>query len=520
MVKTIFARFLYLLMIMVALVGCESISQLALDDDNTSTNTNYESLAINGEIIYPVQVVVEPDRDVVQRIQDGLTFEPVINPFVTEHILWFQRNQNYLTRVLTRATPYINHILNELERRDLPLELALLPIIESAFDPFAYSSSRASGLWQIIPPTADYLNLRINWWVDERRDILQSTDAALNYLEELYLRLNEDWLLAAAGYNAGGTTIENALKRDASYETFWDIRPIIPAQTQNYVPRLIALSILFRYPELFSVDLPIIEDRPRFYELEVEEQIDMAMLANALGVDIEEVYLLNPGLNRWATEPDVTYGLLLPIEQRGLVENLLEDDPLSAVNWIRYEVVSGDTLGALANRFNTTVDAIMAANQKTNTLLRINEELLIPTPTSSIYAYSLSSDSRRLAEMSGFQSQQHQLHHVSSGDTLWSISNQYGVTIEQLASWNAINQNDSLTIGQEIIIISDFAYPRTTGMNASRRVTYTVREGDSLYVIASRFNLDVEDIVRGNNLNPNNYLQPGQVLSLQVDIIE
>jgi membrane-bound lytic murein transglycosylase D len=346
--------------------------------------TNYTSLAItSGEVTgYASQKIykeVLSTEDLIIRIQNGLAFEATINPLVNEHILWFQRNPDYLNLVFSRSVPYLYHIVNGLDDRGMPLELALLPIIESAYDPYAYSVSDASGLWQIIPDTADYLGLKRNGWVDERRDIIKSTDAALNYLEELYNRLDQDWLLAVAGYNAGGTTIQNAMNKSDTQNDFWSIRPIIPRETQNYVPRLMALSIIFRYPDLFGIDLPTISSLPYFYELQTKKQVDLTLLASVLEMDMKSMAMLNPSLNHWVTEPDTDQILLVPINKREQSEQWLSELIETQIIFQNYEIKSGDSLSVIASRFNTTVEAIQSANPEIGSVIYIGRQLVIPT---------------------------------------------------------------------------------------------------------------------------------------------
>jgi len=486
----------------------------------TNPSTSYIELGLFGAemMTYPSKTI--EFSNLIERIQNGLAFNPVINPLVNEQILWFQKNQAYLNRVLERAEPYLFHIVNSLEQRNMPLDLAFLPIVESAFDPFAYSSSRASGLWQITPTTADHLDLKLNWWVDERRDIIKGTNAALNYLEELYLRLDNDWLLALAGYNAGGTTIQNAVTRNNMPYDFWSIRPYIHEETQNYVPRLLALSIIFRYPDLFGIELPDIENTAYFYEFPSSTQIDIAILSSALDLEIEDVYLLNPGLNRWATEPNAEQTLLIPIEKEGIIEQILEESNLNAMIWDRYEIQLGDTLSELASQFGTTVEVIELANQTNNSLIIAGDQLLIPVPSQNFNAYALSADARRFENSNRFLSQTHVIHHVINGDTLYSISQRYAIRINEIASWNALNANDSLTIGQELIIITENIIAPTMAISLDRRVRYTVRSGDSLSVIANRFRVNVSDVVSLNQIALTDYLQPGQSLLIEVGILE
>jgi membrane-bound lytic murein transglycosylase D len=520
---------------MLFLLGCQSITVPAMGDllsriqkDNTAIEAsddiaqpllraNYTALAItSGEVTsyatHGMPKEASSSEDLIVRIQNGLAFEATINPLVNEHILWFQRNPNYLNLVLDRSVPYLYHIVNGLDERGMPLELALLPIIESAYDPYAYSVSDASGLWQIIPDTADYLGLKRNGWVDERRDIIKSTDAALNYLEELYNRLNQDWLLAVAGYNAGGTTIQNAMNKSDLQNDFWSIRPIIPRETQNYVPRLMALSIIFRYPDLFGIDLPAISSLPYFYELQTKKQVDLTLLASVLEMDMKSMTMLNPSLNHWATEPDTDQILLVPINKREQSEQWLSELIETQVIFQNYEIKSGDNLSIIAYRFNTTVEAIQLANPEVGSIIYAGRELVIPTGSQDFNSYVLATNTNGLATRNAPLTPRNLVHHVVNGDTLYSISQFYSVSINEIASLNRLNLNDSLSLGQELMITRKDALPS----NLARRIRYTVRNGDSLSAIANRYNVDVNDITNLNQIGITDYIRPGQDLLIDI----
>ena len=250
---------------------------------------------------------------------------------------WYVRNPDYLARVFARAQLYMPYIRSELARRGLPLELALLPIVESAYDPFAYSFGRAAGLWQLIPGTAKRFGVRQNWWYDGRRDIVDSTRAALDYLEYLHKLNDGDWLNAIASYNSGEGNVLRAVKRNRAAGRpidFWNLK--VPRETAAYVPKLLALVDIVREPELYNLVLPVVPDQPQFAVTDVESQIDLALAAELAGVDVDTIYAFNPGYNRWATDPAGPHTLLVPV---GVVDDFTttiavlppaERDPLDA----------------------------------------------------------------------------------------------------------------------------------------------------------------------------------------------
>ena len=217
---------------------------------------------------------------------------------------WYKKHPEYMQRVATRAGRYYYYILNEVLKRDMPAEIALLPIVESAYDPFAYSHGRAAGPWQFIPGTAKHFGLKNSWWYDGRRDIVASTGAALDYLQQLHRRF-DNWELALAAYNCGGGTVSKAIRRNQKKglaTDFWSLQ--LPKETRAYVPKLLAVSRLIRDAEQHDLELPPLPNLPVFAEVKLGSQIDLAQAAKLSSISTQELYQLNPGFNRWATDPD------------------------------------------------------------------------------------------------------------------------------------------------------------------------------------------------------------------------
>ncbi|MEE9255516.1 MAG: transglycosylase SLT domain-containing protein, partial [Pseudomonadales bacterium] len=277
---------------------------------------------------------------------------------VATELRWLERNPAYVRRVVNRGRRYLYYIIGQLEARSMPGEIALLPVVESAFDPFAYSHGRAAGLWQFIPGTANRYGLRRDWWVDERRDIVASTRAALDYLEALSRRFNGDWMLALAAYNSGEGTIWKAQRRaENTRADFWSLR--LPLETLTYVPRLLALAILVGDPAAHPVDLQAMADEPYFDIVDTGSQIDLQQAANLAGIDLEELYWLNPGFNRFATHPDGPHRLLLPTAATAQFTSALASlPPQERIAWKRYVVKSGDTLSHIAMRHHVSTTTL------------------------------------------------------------------------------------------------------------------------------------------------------------------
>ncbi|MBY4677254.1 LysM peptidoglycan-binding domain-containing protein [Marinobacterium arenosum] len=448
------------------------------------------------------------------------------NRRIDAQLSWYARHPKYINRVADRASRYYHHIINEVIARDMPAELALLPIVESAFDPFAYSHGRAAGPWQFIPGTGKRFGLRQGWWYDGRRDVVASTRAALDYLDLLQKRYDGDWLLALAAYNAGEGNVDRAVKRNrrAGKPTdFWSLK--LPKETQAYVPKLLAVAKLFNEPERYQLSLKPLPNKPYFEVVETQGQIDLAEAANLAEISMEELYLLNPGFNRWATDPKGPHYLAIPADKaEAFAEKLAKLPPEKRMKWTRYTIKSGDSLGLIAKRFKTTPDVIRTANSLRGNRIRAGAALLIPTAAHNSSEYVLSQAQRQQRtqqKIARNSNKQKRTYTVKSGDSFWSISRKYKVGVRSLASWNQMAPGDPLSIGKQLVIWQEPNQKLASagdGRQLVRKIGYKVRSGDSLARIAGRFNVKINDITRWNKLDKQKYLQPGQRLTLYVDI--
>ncbi|GAB4357324.1 MAG: LysM peptidoglycan-binding domain-containing protein [Gammaproteobacteria bacterium] len=459
------------------------------------------------------------------RIRGGFALPQESHPRIDAELRWYAGNQEYLDRVAERAEPYLHHIVNEIERRHLPAELALLPIVESAFQPFAYSPGRAAGIWQFIPSTGRVFDLDQNWWYDGRRDIVASTNAALDYLQKLNRYFDGDWLLALAAYNAGAGNVLKAVKRNrkkGKATDFWSLR--LPRETQTYVPRLLALRDLVADPESAGIELQPIPDQRYFATVELDSQIDLAMAADLAGISIDEIYRLNPGFNRWATAPKGPHRLVLPLDRVDQFKTALAGVPKEArVSWRRHRIKAGESLGQIARKYRTTVKVLQRVNGIRGHMIRAGRHLLIPVASRTPSSYTLSAEQRLNRIKSTPRGKTRIVHVVSRGDTLWDISRSYKVSVSALARWNGMAPRDPLKPGQKLVIWQERQTQKvalhTPDLGARiQRVRYTVRRGDSLSRIAKRFRVTVKKLQQWNGIKKGAYLQPGQKLTLYVDV--
>lgn len=517
-----------LVLLLSLLTGCQSIL------DNPTEQTESINVVTNEALASPLDIsealansITEPEEaeepvpvfdDVWERIRYQLSIPvPQNRPIVTERN-YYQRHQKYLDRIAKRAEPYLYFIVEEVEKRQIPIEIALLPIVESAFDPFGYSHRSASGIWQFMPQTGERFNLHQNWWYDGRRDIVQSTRAALDYLSYLHKTLEGDWLNAIAAYNSGEGRVLNAIRKNRKKHLptdFWSLD--LPKETTAYVPKLLALSDLLKRQEEFNVTWQPIINAQVVEIVDVGSQIDLALAADMAELSLTELYRLNPGFNRWATAPEGPHQLLIPSDKADAFKEKLAQTPVKdRLRWQYYTVKRGDTLSVIANKFSTSSKTIQSLNKLDSHIIRVNQKLLVPLSDGKINSEHLPETVKLAANQS---TSSKVTHTVQSGDTLWDISREYDVTVKQLANWNKLKTNSVLKLGQKLTVYQTKQADKPTGLvSTTRTITYKVRRGDSLARIASKFNLTVKEIVEWNNLTGQKYLQPGQKLKLKVDV--
>ncbi|MGQ0511471.1 MAG: transglycosylase SLT domain-containing protein [Betaproteobacteria bacterium] len=385
--------------------------------------------------------------DLWQRIRDGFAMADLDSPLVREKIAWYVARPDYLKRVFDRSRLYLYHIVEEIERRGLPTELALLPMVESSFNPMAYSRAHASGLWQFIPGTGKRYDLKQNWWYDGRRDIVDSTGAALEYLKDVY-DMHGDWHLALASYNWGENAVARALEKNRAARLPLDYSSInMPLETRHYVPKLQALKAIIADPKVFGIDLDPIPNQPYFATVTKTRDIDVRLAARLAEMPVEEFVALNPGFNRPLIPVSVNPRIVLPADRVEVFRaNLLKHDEKGLVSWQTYTPKKGESLEAVARRFSVglaqlkEVNGINARNRAVPALLVVpmNGAAVSGARLPIMYAPPIAAPQPRTS-----------VHRVKAGETLASIAARYRVSVEDLRRWNPIGR---LQVGQSLKI--------------------------------------------------------------------
>lgn len=432
------------------------------------------------------------------------------HPNVQKQIKYLLKHKQYLNKLFRQTAPYLYFVYHRVKDNHLPGELALLPIIESGYDPFAYSKAGAAGLWQLMPGTGTGLGLKQNWWYDGRRDVYASTHAALRYLKYLRDFFHNRWLLAIAAYDSGEGTVQNSIRRNSSKgknTDFWSLP--LPRETRSYLPRLLALAAIIDRPSHYGVTLPRVIDEPYFDQVEVGRQVDLSQVAKLAGIDQTELYRLNPGFNRWATDPNGPYSLVLPIDKiQDFRDNIagLSDD--SKVTWRYYIVKKNDSIGGISNRFHTTSALLKAVNKLKGKYLKPGTELLIPETAHSIKHAQIGP--RRHVMTSKIQKlgphrYQHMVHQHESLEQIGKI---YKVKPAAIRFWNRI-KGKHLSPGQTLIV-----YSHRTKRQVSRAKfhTYKIRPGDTLSGIAHRNHIRVKQLLHYNPKVDSRHLKIGQTV--------
>ena len=401
-----------------------------------------------------------PDPDLWQRIRVGFALEALDSPLVAEHEEWYSSRPEYIKRFVDRGSLYLHHIVEQVEKRKMPMEIALLPIVESAFTPKAQSRAKASGLWQFIPSTGKNYGLKQDWWRDNRRDVVAATDAALNYLQRLH-DMFDSWELALAAYNCGEGCVARAIAANQKRGLPTDYLSLrLPPETVNYVPKLIAVKNIVLSPPSYGIDLDSVPDVPYFIAVQAPAKIDVKVAAKLAGMSEAEFIALNPAHNKPVAV--ATAGtLILPLDKADAFKANLESYDKPLVSWTTYPAKKGELFDSIAKRHGASSTELRTANDPLKLdkkgRLRASGPILVP--------------------MKGGGVQPVKVAHVTP-------------------------------------VPAAAPPPLATSSVAPTLRLYTVRAGDTLYGIAQRYKTGVETLLNLNKLSASSVLQPGLKLRL------
>ena len=424
------------------------------------------------------------------------------NYVINEQTLLFMNNHikdiDKFNEYLNKSYYFIYYVVQELEAADLPIELALIPFIESNYDPFSISPSGAVGLWQFMPKTGRLFNLEKSWWNEDRHDPFRSTHAAIGYFKYLFERFDNDIYLALAAYNAGPTYLDKQIRKNKrrGLETdFWSLN--LSRQVTNYIPKYIAIREVIFKAEQYGILLPQIPLESVVKKVEIPGQVEILTLSDYLNIKPELIYKLNAGYTKWASAPKDKSIFYIPIEKGEMLD--IPESPfenVNQINWISHIVVSGDSLWKLAAKYDTEVNIIKEINYIDKDLLSLNDVLLIP-----------------LSKTENNNFIPFEMHIVSEGDTLWNIAKKYRLDINDLLRMNSLSKSSFLQLGQQLTIGNKNIHRNIE--SKKRTILYSVKQGDNLYKISDLFDVSVNSIKEINNFSSSD-LMPGQIIKIAI----
>ncbi|HWU33700.1 MAG TPA: LysM peptidoglycan-binding domain-containing protein [Methylovorus sp.] len=466
-----------------------------------------------------------------QRIRNGYGMPEVDSPYTATHEAWYAARPDYVRRMVERSQRYLYHVVVEVEKRGMPTEIALLPMVESAFNPQAYSKSHASGIWQFIPSTGKNFGLKQDWWVDSRRDVTAATDAALTYLQKLHLMFGT-WDLALAAYNAGEGTVSRAIARNRQQGLPTDYNSLpLPPETRNYVPKLQAVKNIMTNPELYGLDIKTIPNRPYFTKVTAPQQIDAHLAAKLAEISFDEFSSLNPEYNRPVlTASGSAHEILLPIGAAETFKTNLEGYDKPLVSWQTYHAKRGERMANIARKFGIPLAELRNVNDlPTRDNLMMARPLLVPMDNAGkADANIVMAEHVDIPEPASAQVESVRVvrYKVSNTDSLLSIAKRYKLSTQQLMAQNQL-KSSKLKAGQILNVASApapvskaviaSAANRKPDLSKSKLVAskkkqhYVVKRGDTLESIARKFDVARDELQRWNKISGSRIV-PGAIL--------
>lgn len=425
------------------------------------------------------QFTVESDADIWACIRHGFAIPDLVdNPLVNNQTTWYAARPDYIARTTKRASLYLYHVVEELEKRNMPTELALLPFIESAFNPQAYSSAKAAGMWQFIPSTGRSYNLKQNLFKDERRSVIASTDAALNYLQNLYDMFG-DWQLALAAYNWGEGSVQRAIKKAEAAgkpTDFNSLSAYMPAETRNYVPKLQAVKNIIATPEAYNITLQKVDNQPYFVSIAKTRDIDVKLAAQLAEIPMDEFKALNPQFNRPVITGSSTTEILLPQSNAEKFKANLSKWTHALSSWTAHRITNArERIETIAARFHTTPQVIREVNNiPPKMVLKAGSTILVPRTADTQKDITQEVADNAVLAMAPEAPEGKRMHvTVKKRDTLQSLANRYKVTVAQIRSWNDL-QRDQLSAGQKLEL-----YVRAVRNTAKSKSTRNTRQASA-----------------------------------------
>ncbi|MFM9912122.1 MAG: LysM peptidoglycan-binding domain-containing protein [Methylophilaceae bacterium] len=472
-----------------------------------------------------VAISTTPTNDLWQRIRGGFGMANLQSPYTSTHEAWYAARPEYVQRMVGRSQLYLYHIVEEVQKRGMPTEIALLPMIESAFQPGARSSAKAVGIWQFIPSTGKHFGLKQDWWTDNRRDVTAATDAALNYLEKLHVMFGT-WELALAAYNAGEGTVQRAIERNRRKGLPTDYQSLqLPTETKEYVPKLQAVKNIVTNPEQYGLQIKTIANQPYFTAVSAPSKIDVKLAAKLAGVSMAEFTQLNPAHNRPVMSNNSgNQNILLPVgKEQEFASNLASYDK-SLVSWQTYHARRGEPLSKVAKKYGVSVAELREVNDlSAKARLKSNQPLLVPTSDGNKQDLVLetpiaSEDEAQTTKAEDKPAATQYL--VKKGDTAFKIAKRYHMTTKQLLALNGLksaklSHGQSLVVGNAptVKVAAKAATKSSKKLAKAGKTRYVVKRGETLASIADKFNVAINDLQRWNKIQGSRIL-PGLKLTI------
>lgn len=512
------------------IVGCDSIG---LKKTDQTASTASPSAPTSTSPTAEAQPEERKYDSVWDRIRAGYALPHASNNTVDAQIRFYTSKKKYFYGIMQQAEPYVYFVASEMQANNMPMELALLPFIESSYNPTASSPGNQNvGMWQFGAATGRNFGLAQNSWYDGRRDVVASTDAAIRLLKKLYARFDNDWLLAIAAYNAGDGTIQQAIdknRRAGKPTDFWSLP--LNKTTQGYIPQLIALSKIVADPNVYDFNLYPIPDVPYFVKINVDSQINIADAAHKSALDVALLKKLNAGFKSGLTDPTQPRHVLVPVDAAATFRLQLDSLPkIASIKWQEHQVKKGESLEAVAKKYGVSATKIQAINSLKSAKLAPGQRLQIPLSPST------DSDSETVAtkQASPQEKTQNIYHTVKSGENLWSIAKAKNTSVETLARLNNMSTKSALKVGQKLIVLNQAtdstakstqtkdnqitaSQTKTSEDKESQTLKYTIKSGDTLGKVAAKYDVSVKQLMQWNKITDETSIRPKQELIVLVD---